>query len=160
VAIGFASATLLAAGIRFGRALRRLRQLTEGRHLELESSAEAERDSKQALQSAVRRYAEFAARVADSDLTATVAGEQQELQELSVSLNTLVRGLGKISSEIQAGAHEIGGSTAEILNVVSRHTDSASQQSAAIIQTSSTVNELRAAADVTARCAGGRRARR
>ncbi|HET9124320.1 MAG TPA: methyl-accepting chemotaxis protein [Solirubrobacteraceae bacterium] len=151
VAIGFASATLLAAGIRFGLALRRLRQLTEERHLELESSAAAERDSKQALQTAVRRYAEFAARVAEGDLTASVAGEQQELQELSVSLNTMVRGLGEISSEIQAGVHEIGGSTAEILNVVSRHTDSASQQSAAIIQTSSTVNELRAAADVTAR---------
>jgi methyl-accepting chemotaxis protein len=151
VAIGFASATLLAAGARFGLALRRLNQLTEERHQELKSSADVERQSKHALQLAVRQYAEFAARVAEGDLTASVAGEQQDLRELSGSLNTMVRGLAEISSEIQAGVQEIGSSTEEILGVVSQHTDSASQQSAAITQTSATVNELRTAADVTAK---------
>jgi methyl-accepting chemotaxis protein len=151
VAIGFASATLLAAGARFGLALRRLNQLTEERHQELQSSADVERQSKHALQTAVRQYADFAARVAEGDLTATVAGEQQDLRELSESLNTMVRGLAEISSEIQAGVQEIGGSTEEILGVVSRHTDSASQQSAAITQTSATVSELRTVADVTAK---------
>ena len=151
VAIGFASATLLAAGARFGLALRRLRQLTEERHQELQSSADAERRSKLVLQTAVRDYAEFAARVAEGDLTANVESEQQDLHELSESLNTMVSGLAEISSEIQMGVHEIGASTEEILGVVSRHTDSAGQQSTAITQTSTTVNELRAAADVTAR---------
>ncbi len=151
VAIGFASATLVAAGARFGLALRRLNQLTEERHQELQSSADLERQSKQALQLAVRHYAEFAARVAEGDLTATVAGEQQDLRELSESLNTMVGGLAEISSEIQTGVQEIGASTEEILSVVSRHTDSAGQQSAAITQTSATVNELRAAADATAK---------
>jgi methyl-accepting chemotaxis protein len=151
VAVGFASATLLAAGARFGLALRRLNELTEERHQELQSSADVERESKHALQLAVRQYAEFAARVAEGDLTASVAGEQQDLRELSESLNTMVGGLAEISSEIQAGVQEIGSSTEEILGVVSRHTDSAGQQSAAITQTSATVNELRTAADVTAR---------
>ena len=151
VAIGFASATLLAAAARFGLALRRLNQLTEERHRELQSAADLERKSKQALQMAVRQYAEFAARVAEGDLTATVAGEQQDLRELSESLNTMVGGLAEISSEIQTGVQEIGASTEEILGVVNRHTDSAAQQSAAISQTSSTVNELRTVADVTAK---------
>jgi methyl-accepting chemotaxis protein len=151
VAIGFASVTLLAAGARFGLALRRLHQLTDERHQELQSSADVERRSKHALQMAVRQHAEFAARVAEGDLTATVGGEQQDLRELSESLNTMVHGLAEISSEIQSGVQEIGASTEEILGVVSRHTDSAGQQSAAIEQTSATVNELRTAADVTAK---------
>ena len=46
VAIGFATATLLAAGTRFGLALRRLGELTEERHRELEIAAQAERESK------------------------------------------------------------------------------------------------------------------
>ncbi len=72
-AVAFASASLLAAGIRFGLALRRLNALTEERHNQLAAAAEAERESREALQATVRNYSEFAARVADGDLTATVA---------------------------------------------------------------------------------------
>lgn len=148
-AVAFASATLLAAGVRFGIALRRLHGLTEERHQQLAEAAEAERESREALQQTVRRYSEFAARVADGDLTATVAaGGSQELQELAGSLNRMVSGLAEISSEIQSGVQDMGSSTADILAAVSDHTQSASQQSAAIQQTSATVDELRATADV------------
>jgi methyl-accepting chemotaxis protein len=151
IAVGLATATLVAAGVRFGLALRRMTALTEERHRELEHSAETERASKERLQDAVRDYTAFAARVADGDLTATVsANDSPELAQLADSLNTMVSGLAEISREIQAGAHEIGESTGEILSTVNRHTDSASEQSAAISQTSATVNELRAAADDTA----------
>jgi methyl-accepting chemotaxis protein len=154
VAIGLASAALLAAGVRVGLALRRLNALTEQRHRDLEFAAGIERDSKQALQVAVARYAEFAARVADGDLTASVGADSEELRELSESLNVMVSGLAEISGEIQGGVQEISASTEEILGAVSRHTDSAAQQSAAISQTSATINELRQAADETARRAG------
>jgi methyl-accepting chemotaxis protein len=150
VAVGFATATLLAAGIRFGLALRRLNQINDERHAELEVAARAERESKRALQVAVSSYAEFAARVADGDLTATVAADAEDLRELGDSLNTMVGGLAEISTEIQAGVHEIGASTAEILGSVGQHTESAGRQSAAITETSTTVNELRLAADETA----------
>ncbi len=151
VATGLATATLVAAGVRFGLALRRMTALTEERHRELEHSAQTERASKETLQAAVRDYTAFAARVADGDLTATVSADgSPELAELADSLNTMVSGLAEISREIQAGVREIGDSTGEILSAVSRHTDSAGEQSAAISQTSATVNELRAAADDTA----------
>jgi methyl-accepting chemotaxis protein len=151
VAIGLATATLVAAGIRFGLALRRLNELTEDRHRELESSARAERDSREALQAAVREYSLFAARVADGDLTATVdAAGSDDLGELSTSLNSMVGGLAEISGQIQGGVQEIAASTEQILSSVSRHTQSAAQQSAAISETSATINELRAAADDTA----------
>src|SRR6185312_14095206 len=115
VAIGLASATLVAAGVRFGLALRRMTALTEERHRELEHSAETERASKERLQDAVRDYTAFAARVADGDLTATVsAADSPELAQLADSLNTMVSGLAEISREIQGGVHEIGDSTAEI----------------------------------------------
>jgi methyl-accepting chemotaxis protein len=151
VAIGLATATLVAAGVRFGLALRRLNQLTEERHRELESSARSERDSREALQAAVREYSLFATRVADGDLTATVGAEGgEELGELSASLNSMVGGLADISGQIQAGVQEIAASTEQILGSVRRHTESAGQQSAAISETSATINELRSAADDTA----------
>ncbi|HYB25119.1 MAG TPA: methyl-accepting chemotaxis protein [Solirubrobacteraceae bacterium] len=154
VALGLATATLVAAGIRFGLALLRLRELTDERHRQLADSAEIERASREALQRAVRDYSEFAARVADGDLRATVSAEgSQDLHGLSESLNSMVDGLAQISSHIQAGVHDIGTSTADILTSVSRHSESASLQSAAINQTSSTVNELRLAAEDTAQLA-------
>jgi len=151
VAIGLATATLVAAGARFGLALRRMSELTEERHRALEGSAQSERDSREELQAAVRQYSQFAARVAGGDLTATVtANGRQDLGDLSDSLNTMVSGLAEISGEIQAGVGEMGACTAEILASVSQHTDSAGQQSAAISETSATINELRSAADDTA----------
>ncbi|HUA48829.1 MAG TPA: methyl-accepting chemotaxis protein [Solirubrobacteraceae bacterium] len=154
IALGLATATLVAAGVRFGLALLRLRELTEERHRQLADSAEIERASREALQRAVRDYSEFAARVADGDLRATVSADgSQDLRGLSESLNSMVDGLAQISGHIQAGVHDIGTSTADILTSVSRHTESASLQSAAINQTSSTVNELRLAAEDTAQLA-------
>jgi methyl-accepting chemotaxis protein len=151
VAIGLATATLMAAGARFGLALRRMSELTQERHRELEDSAEAERESREVLQAAVRDYSRFATRVAGGDLTATVSTDgSEDLGKLSGSLNAMVAGLAEISGEIQAGVQEIGTSTAEILESVNRHTESAGQQSAAISETSATVNELRSAADDTA----------
>jgi methyl-accepting chemotaxis protein len=154
IALGLATATLVAAGARFGLALRRLRALTDERHRQLADSARLERDSREALQAAIRGYSEFAARVADGDLRATVdADGSEDLRGLSASLNSMVEGLAQISSHIQAGAHDIGTSTAEILASVNQHSDSASLQSAAISQTSATVNELRVAAEDTAQLA-------
>jgi methyl-accepting chemotaxis protein len=154
IALGLATATLVAAGVRFGLALRRLRELTDERHRQLAESAEIERASREALQAAVRDYSEFAARVAGGDLRATVsANGSDDLRGLSESLNSMVEGLAQISTHIQAGAQNIGASTAEILSSVNQHTESASLQSAAITETSSTVNELRVAAEDTAHLA-------
>jgi methyl-accepting chemotaxis protein len=154
IALGLATATLVAAGIRFGLALLRLRELTDERHQQLADSATIERHSREALQAAVRDYSEFAAKVADGDLRATVTTNgREDLRGLSDSLNRMVSGLAQISSHIQAGVQDIGGSTAEILEAVNRHTESASLQSAAISETSSTVNELRLAAEDTAQMA-------
>ena len=154
IALGLATATLVAAGVRFGLALKRLNFLTEERHRQLADSAQLERDSREALQAAVRSYSEFAARVAEGDLRATVnADGSDDLRGLSQSLNSMVEGLAQISGHIQAGAHDIGSSTAEILASVNKHSESAGLQSAAISQTSSTVNELRLAAEDTAQMA-------
>src|SRR5579872_5626466 len=151
VAIALSSLTLAAAGARFGLALKRLNALNQERQDELAEAAEAERRSREALQATVRQYSDFASRVADGDLTATVAAAgSEELSELAGSLNRMVEGLAEISSEIQIGVSNMGLSTSEILAVVSQHTESANHQSAAIQQTSCTVDELRHAADITA----------
>ncbi len=154
IALGLATATLVAAGVRFGLALKRMQALTDERHRQLAESAEVERDSRESLQAAIRAYSEFAAQVADGDLRTTVdADGSEDLRGLSQSLNSMVQGLAEISRHIQSGAQDIGVSTAEILESVNQHTESAGTQSAAISQTSSTVNELRLAAEDTAQMA-------
>lgn len=168
-AIVFAGATLLAAGVRFGLALRRLRALTEERHHQLQqrqeqlsASAAAEQASREALQATVRRYSEFASRVADGDLTATLAADGSgELRELAESLNRMVAGLAEISGEIKVGVVDMGSSTADILAAVKDHTASAAQQSVSVDKASSTVDELGAASDLIAEKAAevARRAR-
>lgn len=150
-ALCLATLTLVAAGVRFGLALLRLRALTEERHNQLAEAADAERRSREALQSAVGDYSQFAARVAAGDLTAAVAANGiVDFHDLSESLNTMVLGLAEISGEIQHGVHDMEASSAEILEAVSRQTDSAAQQSAAIQETSTTLNELRRAAEEAA----------
>jgi methyl-accepting chemotaxis protein len=152
VALALATVTLIVAGVRVAFSLLHLRSLADERHRQLTGDAQSERDSREALQAAVRGYSEFAARVAEGDLTAVAAAsESGDLEELSESLNTMVNGLSDISSQVHAGVADIRISTAEILASVSQHTQSASQQSSAISETSTTVDEVRTAADLTAR---------
>jgi len=155
VGIALATATLLMAGVRIGLALLDLRSLTEERHRQLTDAARMERASREALQDAVRTYSEFAAKVAEGDLTAAIASDgSEDLHGLSESLNQMVAGLADISTEVHAGVRDIRVSTAEILAAVNQYNGSASQQSDAIRETSTTVNEVRMAADQTARKAG------
>jgi methyl-accepting chemotaxis protein len=151
VAIGLATATLVAAAVRIGLSLARLSALNDQRHRQLAEAARTERDSREALQVAVARYSEFAAHVAEGDLTAVAAADEgQDLQGLSASLNSMVTGLADISGEVQAGVRDMRISTAEILASVSEYTESASQQSDAISAASTTVDEVRLAAHQTA----------
>jgi methyl-accepting chemotaxis protein len=150
-ALALVTATLIAVGVRFGLTLMQMRALTDDRHRQLEEAAQTERGSRGALQAAVAAYSQFAAKVADGDLTVKVDAEgSDELHALSEGLNGMVSGLAEISGEVHAGVSEIRVSTAEILQAVSHHTESAGQQSNAIRETSTTVDELRVAADQTA----------
>jgi methyl-accepting chemotaxis protein len=121
----------------------------------LTAAARAERESTEALQTAVRDYSAFAAKVAEGDLTTvlTVNGSQQ-LKVLSENLNEMTSGLAELSSEVRSGAERLGLSTSDILAAVSQHTATANEQSAAISETTSTVEEVRAASEQTAKRAG------
>jgi diguanylate cyclase len=89
VAIGLATATLVAAGARFGLALRRLGELTEERHRELEIAAQAERESKRAAQ--LEAHTDELTGLANRRQLYKVAdqmlGEQRPLAMLLVDLN-------------------------------------------------------------------------
>ena len=118
----------------------------------LEATMASERETKEALETAVTEYSEFATRVAQGDLTGRVnANGSADLRTLSDNLNGMVTGLSELSSRVQEGVQSISLSTSEILAAVSQHTVSASQQSAAINETSATMEELRTAAEQTAR---------
>jgi methyl-accepting chemotaxis protein len=117
----------------------------------LAAASEQERRIREALETAVAEFSEFASRVAQGDLTVRVSSNGNEsLESLSGNLNTMVGSLAELSGQVREGVQGISSATSEILASVSQHTASATEQSAAINQTSTTVNEVRAAAEQSA----------
>ena len=112
----------------------------------------SERESKEALQQAVRDYIRFAQSVREGDLTARLSiNGGGDLQELSDNLNAMAEGLADLSGEVRDGAQGIGSAASQILAAVSQHTSSATQQSAALSETATTVDEVRTSAEQAAR---------
>jgi methyl-accepting chemotaxis protein len=117
----------------------------------LAAASEQERQVREALEAAVAEFSDFAAKVAEGDLTVRASSNgDQSLGTLSDNLNSMVTGLGQLSGEVREGVQSISSATSEILAAVSQHTASATEQSAAINETSTTVDEVRAAAEQTA----------
>ena len=113
VAIGLATATLVAAGVRFGLALRRLIELTRSATASWQSSA---RGRARVTRGAPGRRARATPGSPPGLPTGILPPPwrptgSQDLGELSDSLNSMVAGLAEISGEIQAGVQEIGAST-------------------------------------------------
>jgi methyl-accepting chemotaxis protein len=84
VAIGLASATLLAAGIRFYLALRRMTQLTQEREQEMERAAVAERESLERAAAAERESQERTA-AAERESQERAAAAELEARERSAA---------------------------------------------------------------------------
>lgn len=117
----------------------------------LAAASEQERQVREALEAAVADFSDFAAKVAEGDLTVRASSNgDQSLGTLSDNLNSMVSGLGQLSGQVREGVQSISSATSEILAAVSQHTASATEQSAAINETSTTVDEVRAAAEQTA----------
>ena len=83
VAIGLATATLLAAGVRFGLALRRMQQLTNEKHDQLERAAASERQSREraAEAAAAQKVSLERAAVAERESLARAGAAERESME-------------------------------------------------------------------------------
>jgi methyl-accepting chemotaxis protein len=100
----------------------------------------------------IRSYADFAAQVTEGDLTARLdADGSDELAALGTSLNHMVEGLSEISSQVRAGAEQIGVNSSGILSSVEQNSRSTTEQSAAVQEVSATVEQIRANAEQAAR---------
>ncbi|MBW3589788.1 MAG: MCP four helix bundle domain-containing protein [Actinobacteria bacterium] len=114
----------------------------------LEEMIEDQQQANEVLEKAVRDYSEFAAGIAEGDLTLKLSSNgKPELDRLSQDLNRMTTGLGALSARVRSGAEQTSAASAEILAAVTQHTASANEQSAAIAETTTTVEEIRAAAE-------------
>src|SRR6185503_12670741 len=87
---------------------------------QLQTLVEAERQTKDSLQTAVQNYTAFAGSLAQGDLTVRLhANGRDDLGSLTQNLNGMAHSLGDLSRQVRDGVQGIGSATAEILATVS-----------------------------------------
>jgi methyl-accepting chemotaxis protein len=120
---------------------------------QLQSTLEDERRNREELERAVRDYVAFADEVAEGNLTVTLPTENdnEQLAHLSQNLNQMVESLSGLAAQVRQGAEAIGSSTAQILTAASQHYANADQQANAVSEISTTITDIRSAAEQVAR---------
>jgi methyl-accepting chemotaxis protein len=122
-------------------------------NLEIEKRAAVEENLRKHLQTVAQEYVEYMTRVGRGDLTARLPlsedgrGTQDPLIALGHSLNQMVTNLQGMSIRIQDAASGLSASAAEILASTTQQVSGAHGQSAAISQTTTTVEEVKAIAE-------------
>ena len=107
------------------------------------------------LQTTVRQYGDYMARVAQGNLAARLSlnekgqGSDDSLLTLGRQLNEMVASLQNMVTGIHGAATKLTTAAAEIMASTSQQVSSASEQSAAISQTTTTVDEVRNIAEQT-----------
>ncbi len=125
----------------FNRMVLNLKEMT----LEVEHRAEADRKTKQYLESTVKEYVTFVEAVGRGDLTAEVTppDKEDELTALGNHLNLMTRNLKELAIQVSQGVQNMTSATAEILAATQEQAATASEQAASVSQTSSTVDQAR-----------------
>ncbi len=109
------------------------------------------------LEATVRRYVEYMAHVAQGNLAAQIAVEDQgqranePLAILGKGLNTMADSLRMMIVQIKETVNGLSSATTEILAATAQQAAGASEQSAAISETTTTVDELKTIAEQASR---------
>lgn len=121
-----------------------LEQVVEERTRDLEQRSAELRQNQEILQSAVQEFSTFAANVAQGDLTVRLTPNgHDELGKLAHNLNSMVEHLGEMTNQIRSATANITTAAAEILAATTQQASNSSEQSAAIAQTMTTVEEIK-----------------
>ena len=120
---------------------------------QLQATLEDERRNREELERAVREYVAFADEVAEGNLTVMlpVESDNEQLVHLSTNLNQMVESLSGLAAQVRQGAEAIGSSTAQILTAATQHYANADQQASAVNEISTTITDIRSAAEQVAR---------
>ncbi|MDY7080473.1 MAG: methyl-accepting chemotaxis protein [Chloroflexota bacterium] len=124
--------------------------LTQSRRLsqEQEQHMTGEQKRREQVQAIIAEYMTFVAAVARGDLTAQLPTDGSNQQDdpliiLGYSLNEMVENLRGMTIQMTDVAQELNTSTARILSATAQQVSEASKQSAAVAQTTTTVDELK-----------------
>ncbi len=126
---------------------------------ELARRADTEKEQREFLLRIVEQFKTAMADVAQGNLTMRVPiyerSQDDPFAELGRSLNETIANLQRIASQVREGAENLSSASAEILTTTTQQAAGTAEQSAAIAQTSSTIDEVRAIAQQTAQRAAG-----
>jgi methyl-accepting chemotaxis protein len=146
----------------FARTLERARRTEReinARNSELRAARAALEESNAHLRAAVERYGDFMARVGQGDLASQLTLQAVEatdpLVALGQRLNETTAGLRQMAVQISRTAVELQGAVESILAASTQQATGAAEQSAAITQATTTIDEVRTIADQTAKRAQG-----
>jgi len=127
--------------------------------LEIERRAVLERKQRQLLESTVEEYIHYMAQVAQGNLSVRLSLDERASDDplvlLGLNLNDTIASLQRMTRQIQDTAGNLTAATAEILAATTQQMRGASEQSAAISQATTTIDEVRVIAEQTSQRAGG-----
>jgi methyl-accepting chemotaxis protein len=118
---------------------------------EAQRSQRAEAEGRASLERSVAEYLAFVQRVADGDLSQTLAIDRNDaLGQLGIGLNKMVESLRAMGRRSQEAANAIAEAAAQILITTTQQASAVNEQSTAVAQTMAALDEVRAIARQTA----------
>jgi len=118
---------------------------------EAQRSQRAEAEGRASLERSVAEYLAFVQRVANGDLSQTLAIDRNDaLGQLGIGLNKMVESLRAMGRQSQEAANAIAEAAAQILITTTQQASAVNEQSTAVAQTMAALDEVRAIARQTA----------
>jgi methyl-accepting chemotaxis protein len=118
---------------------------------EAQRSQRAEAEGRASLERSVAEYLAFVQRVANGDLSQTLAIDRNDaLGQLGIGLNKMVESLRAMGRRSQEAANAIAEAAAQILITTTQQASAVNEQSTAVAQTMAALDEVRAIARQTA----------
>lgn len=116
----------------------------------LDTMVTREKDARATLENTVTDYMRFVERVTKGDLTANLSmngadgsHDDDDLYQLGVNLNSMVRSLREMAGQVREAASGVSSASAQIQAMITQQTATATEQDAAVTQTVATVEEVR-----------------
>ncbi len=146
----------LAKSREYAAELAERQRVSEQQALEIQKLAESDKEARGELEQMLKKYDEFAQRVAQGDLRAHLnVMATTDIGRLGRRLNGMVASLNELALQTIKSAQNVATVSSEIMASTGQQATSAQEQAAAVAQTTTTLSEIKSVAEEMTRRAQG-----
>ncbi|HZQ49180.1 MAG TPA: methyl-accepting chemotaxis protein [Candidatus Dormibacteraeota bacterium] len=117
----------------------------------LRDASTREREAKDGMRETIAQYIAFVDRVANRDLSGALAvSSTGDLGDLGKNLNKMAANLRELTGQTREATNSLSAGVAQIMATASQQAAGAAERAAAIHETTTTINQIRAAVEETA----------